>query len=119
MSAQSTERTEESPQSPPDKEGARPSGCIRVSSSTAPAQDRRLVEGSDLGQPEGRVSLATDLLILSDGTVLAHNLTPGMAAVLHQINPEDETMKVRGVPARERLASSTADRRVGTPELGD
>jgi hypothetical protein len=42
-----------------------------------------------------------------------------MAVVLHQLNPEDETMRVRSVPARERLASSTADRRVGTPELGD
>ena len=36
-----------------------------------------------------------DLLILSDGTILAHNLTPVMAAVLQVLNPADETLKVR------------------------
>ena len=64
-----------------------------------------------------RVPLATDFLILSDSTVLAHNLTPVMAAILHKLNPQDQTIKLRSVPARERLASSTADRRVGTPEF--
>ena len=48
----------------------------------------------------GRASAATDLLILCDGTVLAHNLTPVMAGVLHQLNPEDETMRRRSVAAR-------------------
>lgn len=38
---------------------------------------------------------ATDILILSDGTVLAHNLTPGMAAVLRKINPKDALMQAR------------------------
>jgi hypothetical protein len=42
-----------------------------------------------------RRSVATDILILSDGTVLAHNLTPGMANVLQKLNPRDETIKAR------------------------
>jgi hypothetical protein len=37
----------------------------------------------------------TDILILSDGTVMAHNLTPAMATVLHKLNPEDETIRAR------------------------
>jgi len=60
-----------------------------------------------------RAPLATDLLILCDGTVLAHNLTPGMAEVLHQINPEDQTMRRRVLTARKPAASSDADRWVG------
>ncbi len=47
---------------------------------------------------------ATDLLILSDGTVLAHNLTPAMAAVLHKLNPQDETMRLRSLAAPDRPA---------------
>ena len=66
---------------------------------------------------DGLAPLATDLLILCDGTVLAHNLTPAMAALLHRLNPEDETMRLRTRNARARLASSAADRRVGTPKL--
>jgi hypothetical protein len=42
-----------------------------------------------------RRAVATDILILSDGTVLAHNLTPGMADVLHKLNPKDATIKAR------------------------
>ena len=38
---------------------------------------------------------STDILILSDGTVLAHNLTPGMAKVLHKLNPNDATIRAR------------------------
>jgi hypothetical protein len=42
-----------------------------------------------------RQALATDILVLSDGTVLAHNLTPVMASVLHQLNPQDESFRAR------------------------
>ena len=38
---------------------------------------------------------ATDFLILSDGTILAHNLTPVMAAILTRINSHDEVMQER------------------------
>jgi hypothetical protein len=43
----------------------------------------------------GRRPADTDILILSDGTVMAHNLTPGMATVLHKLNPGDETIRAR------------------------
>ena len=39
--------------------------------------------------------LHCELLILSDGTVLAHNLTPVMAGVLQVLNPTDETLRQR------------------------
>ena len=37
----------------------------------------------------------TELLILPDGEVLVHNLTPEFAAILAQLDPEDPLMKVR------------------------
>ena len=52
-----------------------------------------------------RRPLTTDILILSDGTVLAHNLTPGMATVLHQLNPQEETF---GARVRSKRAGSAA-----------
>lgn len=36
--------------------------------------------------------VTSDFLILSDGTVLAHNLTPAMAAILKRVNPRDANM---------------------------
>ena len=36
-----------------------------------------------------------ELLIRPDGQVLAHNLSPTMAAVLAELNPEDATMRAR------------------------
>jgi hypothetical protein len=47
-----------------------------------------------------RRPLATDILILSDGTVLAHNLTPVMASALRQLNPQDATFKARAARRR-------------------
>jgi len=44
--------------------------------------------------PAGKLSV-TDLLILPDGTVLAHNLTSAIASVLHELNPGDEPMRQR------------------------
>jgi len=43
---------------------------------------------AELGRtaPERGEELSTDLLILTDGTVLAHNLTPEMADVLKQVH---------------------------------
>jgi hypothetical protein len=40
-------------------------------------------------------ALATDLLILPDGRILTHNLTPVMAAVLKELNPDDKVMEQR------------------------
>jgi hypothetical protein len=42
----------------------------------------------------GNVSM-TELLIQTDGTVFAHNLTPAMAKLLSVLNPSDEPMKQR------------------------
>jgi len=36
-----------------------------------------------------------DILILSDGTILVHNLTPDMAAALNAVNPGDPTIAPR------------------------
>ncbi len=44
-------------------------------------------------RPEPNAS--TDLLILSDGTVYARNLTPELAAVLATLNPHDATLARR------------------------
>ena len=40
-------------------------------------------------------SASSELLILADGKILAHNITPVMAEVLSQLNPEDEGMSRR------------------------
>ena len=39
--------------------------------------------------------LMTELLILADGGILVHNLTPTMAAILQELNPEDATIRPR------------------------
>jgi len=40
-----------------------------------------------------------DILILCDGTIFVHNLTPAMAAVLNAINPNDQTIEARALSA--------------------
>jgi hypothetical protein len=48
-----------------------------------------------------------ELFILSDGTILGHNLTPAMASILSEINPVDAGMKQRsGKPPRRPRKSS-------------
>jgi hypothetical protein len=37
----------------------------------------------------------TELLILADGRILARNLTPALAQVLREVNPEDAGMSQR------------------------
>ena len=41
------------------------------------------------------LAAVTELLILSDGRVLAHNLTPAMADVLRAVNPYDVSLRRR------------------------
>jgi hypothetical protein len=41
--------------------------------------------------------LTTELLILADGRILAHNITPVMAQVLAELNPADEAMNRRAM----------------------
>ena len=51
-------------------------------------------------RPDHRQGAAVDLLILSDGTILIHNLTPVMAAILNEINPKDQTIQGRAFAKR-------------------
>jgi hypothetical protein len=37
----------------------------------------------------------SEMLLLPDGRILVHNLTRAMAALLHELNPEDDTIKSR------------------------
>jgi hypothetical protein len=39
-----------------------------------------------------------EILILPDGKILAHNLTPAMAGVLTGLNPADQAMDRRAAP---------------------
>ncbi|MHB8522696.1 MAG: hypothetical protein ACYDH9_18315 [Limisphaerales bacterium] len=51
-------------------------------------------------------SVTTELLILDDGRVLAHNLTPAVADLLSGLNPADESMKQRAAhPAKPKPAA--------------
>jgi hypothetical protein len=50
--------------------------------------------------------LTTDLLILPDGRVLAHNLTPLFADLLKELNPRDEQIAPRARSARFRHSFS-------------
>jgi len=41
------------------------------------------------------VPSAVDILILSAGTILLHNLPPALAAILNAMSPQDPTIKPR------------------------
>ncbi len=43
---------------------------------------------------------SAEILILADGRVLAHNITPAVAAVLAELAPHDEAMRLRAAPAQ-------------------
>jgi hypothetical protein len=40
-------------------------------------------------------SQVSELLILPDGQILVHNLTPAFAGLLHELNPDDEHISSR------------------------
>ena len=42
-----------------------------------------------------RIAPMQEILILTDGRVMTHNLTPGMAMVLRELNPDDKPMQQR------------------------
>ena len=44
---------------------------------------------------EPKTELMSELLIMPDGKIYAHNLTPEMAAVLAELNPGDDEIKQR------------------------
>ncbi|MCI0744293.1 MAG: hypothetical protein L0Y58_02705 [Verrucomicrobia subdivision 3 bacterium] len=39
--------------------------------------------------------LTSEVLIMPDGQIYAHNLTPAMAAVLSELNPDDPNIRQR------------------------
>jgi hypothetical protein len=49
-------------------------------------------------QPQTAVE-HSEFLILPDGRILAHNLTPAVAKILSELNPADEAMSRRSRPA--------------------
>ena len=44
----------------------------------------------------------SELLLLPDGRILVHNLTPAMAGLLQQLDPEDRRMFSRASATRSR-----------------
>jgi hypothetical protein len=46
-------------------------------------------------KPPQKPPLLSELLIMPDGRLYAHNLTPEMAELLSQLNPADEGIKQR------------------------
>ncbi len=55
---------------------------------------------------EGRDS--AELLLLPDGRILAHNLTPAVAALLARLDPADEAMRQRAASRPLPLSTPTA-----------
>jgi hypothetical protein len=49
----------------------------------------------DPSRREGESPLTTELLLLPDGRILVHNLTPAFAALLSELNPDDEQINSR------------------------
>lgn len=60
--------------------------------------------------PPPRVA-TIDLLVQPDGQILAHNLTPALAAVLAELNPADQAMQQRAQAPDESTNSDCATRR--------
>lgn len=51
---------------------------------------------------------SSELLILPDGHILAHNITPAMAALLSEIEPQNRAMRLRAVPPSTKDNHETA-----------
>jgi len=47
------------------------------------------------GCPSPGQDQVSELLILPDGQILVHNLTPAFAGLLHKLNPDDEQISSR------------------------
>ncbi len=49
----------------------------------------------------GKHPLTSELLLLPDGRILVHNLTPAFAGLLKKLNPDDEQIRLRSQPSAE------------------
>jgi hypothetical protein len=67
--------------------------------------------------PPNKPAATTELLLLPDGQVLAHNITPTMAALLAELNPADEPMRLRAT-ASEASGSSAELRNCPDEAIG-
>jgi hypothetical protein len=77
-------------------------------------------EGSTDANAPAAQDLFTDLLILSDGAILAHNLTPAIAGLLRALNPLDDAMQHRvrrsaDISVREMADQELADKNLRAP----
>lgn len=63
----------------------------------------------------GDAETVTRLLLLPDGRVLAHNLTPWMAQILQQLAPGDLILEQRQRRLRHRTAPKPAPPEADTP----
>ena len=50
---------------------------------------------SKIGSASPGKDQVSELLILPDGQILVHNLTPAFAGLLHELNPDDEHISSR------------------------
>ena len=66
----------------------------------APENEGQQRVSPEKSRPPGPTETSADILILSDGAILVHNLTPVLAAVLNAINPQDPSIKPRAFAAR-------------------
>ncbi len=53
-------------------------------------------------------SLTTELLVLPDGRILVHDLTPAFAILLNELKPSDEAVKLRSNSHRSGTANALA-----------
>jgi hypothetical protein len=58
---------------------------------------------------------ASELLILGDGSIFAHNLTPEIAKLLSDLNPHDDAMRLRAKTAAAPLISVNEKPQTGHP----
>ncbi len=54
----------------------------------------------------------TELLLLPDGRILVHNLTPAMAALLHELDPAAQSMIDRATVMRRRRRKTRTQQRI-------
>jgi hypothetical protein len=57
----------------------------------------------------------SELLILGDGSIFVHNLTPMMAGLLSELNPHDEAMRLRAKTVTPPLISVNETHQTGHP----
>jgi len=55
---------------------------------------------------KARAAATSEILILPDGRILAHNLTPAFAALLSDLNPDDRQIarRSRGLPEQQPVS---------------